>query len=383
MATVDLTSRYRDFEATDKLTPNWDQVRYPYRFTDPNLDYRYRGFSPKRKATMPSDWYHRFTVSPPISEHNPPRVHSLPVPSTPQFSGTIFPAGAREGFICSLDAGDNSKKRTVLEPVQIDASGNFASKGYYPVRPNGEYYLFVEGDDTYESKDFRLNSPVEHQPQYTKDPNLGAVHNAYDSAANLRTLLIHDQFTGSQGASLNGRAPDTVSPGNWVANGVNVGAHADGGNNFVAYTLGSGSTAAIDVGASNVLMHMDFVFGDSTIVNSQAGFIVRWLNSLNFLLVSLTGAGTATPYLQFTEYVNGTPSIVNLRMLMYMNTLNVDQYYQWKLLALNDQILYQFSDGKKIWSDRVIHYTRYQNNTMHGFLINAQQYVDNFKIWTA
>lgn len=384
MATVDLTSKVVTWsEDAYRVSPYWDQRPGGHRKSDPNLDYKYRQFSPKRKASVPSDWIHpaEIRVSGPQAMPTWVEEQKFNMPSVPQFSGTVVPAKERNGFICCLEHDDNTKRRTILEKVRIDATGYFESKGAYPVRPNGEYVLFVEGDDTHESNDFRLNSPAENQWQYGKQPNLAAIHQPYNSAENLRELLAHDQFTGSQGASLNGRAPDTVSPGNWIASSVNIGAHADGGGNFVAYTLGSGATAVIDAGTPDVLMHMDFVPGDSALVDSGAGFILRWVNSLNFLLVTLSNI-TTTPLLIFHEYIGGLPVGVNTRILPHMNPLNVDQYYQWKLLAKGDVIWYQFSDGTKVWSDRVIRQTTHLNNTMHGFLINAGQYVDNFKIWT-
>lgn len=385
MATVDLTSDVVNWsEEAYRVSPYWDQRPTGHPRSDPNLDYKYRQFSPQRKASVPADWIHPEEIRIPYGAAQPARVYGqrLPGVTVPQFSGTVVPAKERDGFICSLVHDGDSKKRIILEKVRIDATGYFESRGWYPVRPNGEYVLFVEGDDTHESNDFLLNSPVENQWQYGKEPNLSAVHHPYNTAENLRELLVHDQFTGSQAASLNGRAPDTVAPGNWIASNVNIGAHVDGGNNFVAYTLGSGATAVIDAGNSDVLMHMDFVFGDASIVDLQAGFILRWLNSLNFLAVFVSMASTTAPYLSFVEYVGGTPTTVNFRILPYMNPLVVDQYYQWKLLARGDVIWYQFSDGTKIWSDRVIRETTHLNNTMHGFLLNAGQYVDNFKIWT-
>lgn len=386
MAILDLTSQYFDPKADIKyLTPHWDQARLLGNAggakTDPNLDYKYQRTTTRRRASMPTHWYNRASWAVPPLQRTPPDIPNY-APSTPQFSGHIVPAKEREAFLCYIRNDGRIKRREILEAITVDATGYFESRGKYPVRPNGEYVLFVEGDDTHESKDFLLNSPVGNEWQYGKNPDLTAVHNSYDTSQNLRTLLVHDTFLGNQGGTLNGRGPDTVSPGPWVASGVNTGAHADAGGNFVAYTLGSGSTAVIDTGASDVLMHMDFVPGDASLVDLNAGFILRWTNSLNFLVAGLGSITTSRPQLTFIEYVSGAPTIVNQRSLPYMNPLNVDQYYQWKLLAKNDVIWYQFSDGKKIWSDRVIKYTRYQSNTLHGFYINSGQYVDNFKVWT-
>lgn len=381
MADFDLTTQYKD-TSPELATPHWDLGAYKTRHTDPNLDFKFRRPMTRRKALKPSNWFNRLELKIPGLEQAASRIDSYYKPSVAQFSGTVIPAKAREGYICRLDHVGTARRRVILERVEIDPTGYFESKEWYPVETAGEYFLFVEGDDTHESKDFLLEAPARQEWQYGKDPNPSAIHHGYDTAANLRELLVHDEFTGPAG-TMNGRTPDTVAPANWVASSMNTAQHLDAGGNYVASAAGSGATAVIDAGTPDVLMHMKFVPGDVALVNNQAGFILRWLNSLNFLFVSLSMITTDTPYLMFQEYQAGLPVAINTRILPGLATLNVDQYYQWKLLAQGENIWYQFSDGQKIWSDRVIHYPTHKNNTLHGFLLNTGQYVDDFKIWNA
>lgn len=386
MAAFDYTSTYSDLPDlfTNELTPHYDLSARMFRKRQGYLDTRMRRQPSRlRGSAMGMLYAHQMAIDigRPHAAGKIPYMYPHQHPTIPQFSGTVVPGGVRKVKLCRM-YGDKADEYVILQESQTAVDGTFSFEGLYPTSGNGEYFVLITGDDGFETKDFLLNSPAAHEIQLGKDPQ-GMGHPAahYDTAADLRTLLVHDEFTGTAASSLNGRAPDQVAPGNWVASSVNIGPHADAGGNSVAYTSGSGATAAIETGKSDVLIHADLVLGDSVIPALGCGIILRWVNSLNFLVMQVRSANDQ-PTLVFIEYVAGTPSDVKVRPLIGCEAVNPDQYYPVKVLAVGDKIWYEINMGSKLWGDYIRSETTHVSGTMHGFLINAGQYVDNFKVWT-
>lgn len=385
MASFDYTSKYSDLPDlfTNELTPHYDLSARMFRKRQGFLDTRMRRQPPRiRCSAMGMLGAHQMAINigRPHAQGRIPYMYPHR-PTTPQFSGTVFPGGVRKVKLCRM-YGDKADEYVVLQETATAVDGTFFFDELYPVSGNGEYFFLITGDDGRETKDFLLNSPAAHEIQFGKDQR-GVGHPAahYDTSQDLRTLLAHDQFTGVQSASLNGRAPDQVAPGNWVAPSVNIGAHVDGANNFVAYTLGSGATAVIETGESDVLIHADFVLGDSSFSALSPGIIVRWLNSLNFDLIRFSGLNGLVS-LDYVRYSAGTPTTIKQRPLVGHEALVLDRYYPVKILTMGERIYYELNLGGKLWGDYVKGQATHSANTMHGFLINAGQYVDNFKVWT-
>lgn len=282
--------------------------------------------------------------------------------------------------------GDTTPSVT-LETMRADINGDFQCKGWYRTEPNGEYFFRVHGDNNYSTKDFPVQPPVDNEYFH----NYGSLA---DTATNLRTQYVEDNFNGVQGSGLNAHAPDLDSVGTgWAgSNNVLIGAHADSADsNFVAYTLQViPQINYIETNDADVVIDCFFVFGDAAMQSGEHGLIVRYVDANNYLRVVIDNADASRIRMSLISTVAGVDNTLqSWTAKTGSGPLVVDKYYRLTVCAYQSNIHYDFEiyaptltwHRKAQWSIKGV--TDHQTATKHGLYIGgAEMYADKFKIWS-
>lgn len=313
------------------------------------------------------------------------------VPTIPQFSGKVSPAGVREVALCKYDSATVSP--VVMETLAADVNGDFQCYGWHNVEASGKYFYRISGDNNYSTKDFPVLPPVANEYKHPYPNGTMA-----DTALEPQQQYVEDSFTDTQGTSISVHTPilDDVGTG-WAvtsAGDIVCGNHADGNpSRFVAYTVsGSTQTGVIDAGDADVVIMCHFVYGDTAIQPHQHGLILRYTDTNNYLRVVVENAETTNPRFSVISKVAGVDTVLHtIDFPEGTGPFVTDKYYEMRVVAYGATVAVDFYNynwqGKGTsayascfrWHSKAV--TDHQAATKHGLYIGGDQmYADEFQI---